>query len=111
MVPLVLVSVALPATLYQPLPISVTAPAGAANAPLFFLIVTVGDRPVLPVMWSTTSIIRKGSGDVADPFWSSVASIRSPTAAGASRLRARASGGGACGRRGSGSPSAHSGRT
>src|SRR3990167_1085894 len=103
MVPLVLVSVALPATLYQPLPISVTAPAGAANAPLFLLIVTVGDRPVLPVMWSTTSIIRKGSGDVADPFWSSVASIRSPTtAAGASRLRVPASGGSACGRRGSG---------
>ena len=56
------VSVALPATLYQPLPISDTAPLGLANAPPFFEIVTVGDSVVAPVMWSLDRTSKNTSG-------------------------------------------------
>ena len=48
--PVVAVSVALPATLYQPLPTSVTAPLGTPKAAAALLIVTVGVAPVFPVI-------------------------------------------------------------
>src|SRR5689334_8550838 len=50
--PSVLLSVAFAASLYQPFAISVIAPDGEANDPAFFERVTVGDKPVLPVIWS-----------------------------------------------------------
>ena len=57
--PSVLLSVAFPATLYQPFAISVTAPLGDANDPPFLLIVTVGEAPVSAVMWSADSTRKK----------------------------------------------------
>lgn len=48
--PKVAVSVALPATLYQPDEISVTEPDAAPKAAPFLLRVTVGEAPVRPVI-------------------------------------------------------------
>jgi hypothetical protein len=60
--PSVFRSVALPASAYQPLPVSVTAPAAAANAPPFFETVTVGASPVAPAMWSADCVMKNGTG-------------------------------------------------